>query len=253
VATLIPALVALRRAFDAAYPGRDRASDGWIGDPAHASGASDHNPDESGRPEVVDADSVDEVHALDVDAGLDGGDPAAMERAVQAIVRAHRFGREDRLRYVIYRRRIWSERSGWEQRSYTGSNPHDEHAHFSGSYVAARERDGSNWDLGEAERMAITDADLERIAAAVLTDGAFDFTRRRAMAAVTGRADVLPEGERNRLHEKLDALAEAVEGLPAACVAALGQPGATPETVAQVLRAVLGDRAADVGRLLIEP
>jgi hypothetical protein len=57
-----------------------------------------------------------------------------MERCVQIILERCRSGVEKRLRYVIYNRRIWSRSSGWVQKAYTGSNPHDKHAHFSFLY-----------------------------------------------------------------------------------------------------------------------
>ncbi len=67
---LVPCLAELRSEFDEIAPGRDRSSDGSIGDPAHADRSSDHNPDETGNVPIRDADKVNEVHALDVDADL---------------------------------------------------------------------------------------------------------------------------------------------------------------------------------------
>jgi len=43
--TLSKAAQQLREQFDDTFPDRDRRSDGWIGDPRHASRPSDHNPD----------------------------------------------------------------------------------------------------------------------------------------------------------------------------------------------------------------
>ena len=42
---LVPCLVSLRSEFNKLAPGRDKASDGSIGDTAHQQESSDHNPD----------------------------------------------------------------------------------------------------------------------------------------------------------------------------------------------------------------
>ena len=65
-----PCMDSLWDEFDALSPGRDRASDGWIGDAAHRSRSSDHNPDETGVTPQEDADDIDEVRAVDVDKDL---------------------------------------------------------------------------------------------------------------------------------------------------------------------------------------
>lgn len=151
---LTPALVALRDAFNRVAPNRDKTSDGSIGDQAHADSVSDHNPDETGAVPIHDADTVDEVHAIDVDEDLRAADARGaftMMRAVRQLVEDHRTGREARLRYIIYERTIWSASWGWAAREYTGANPHDKHAHFSGSYDTAKERDTSPWNLGYVE------------------------------------------------------------------------------------------------------
>lgn len=136
MATLVPCLVVLRATFDDLFPGRDRASDGWIGDASHAARASDHNPDSRGL-----------VHAIDVDANLGPG--ATMRDVVRAVVARCHAGAERRLTYVIYDRQIASASHGWTWRPYDGTSPHTEHAHFSASSVPARENDRSSWHLDE--------------------------------------------------------------------------------------------------------
>lgn len=131
--TLVPDLVTLRKEFTQLSPGRDTASDGSIGDEAHQQESSDHNPDETGATPYEDSDTINEVHAIDVDKDLNHP-TVTMEDCVQLIVKRHRDGKDDRLQNVIYNRRIWSRSWSWTEREYTGPNPHDKHAHFSSRY-----------------------------------------------------------------------------------------------------------------------
>jgi len=169
----VPASTSLLEEFNALAPARDKSSDGTIGDSAHADSASDHNPDETGNTGgMEDADHTNEVHARDVDSS--GPWPAgwSMERCVQIILDRSRSGWENRLRYVIYNRRIWSASSGWAQRAYTLPNPHIKHAHFSfrygsGSGAGNPENITSPWGflavyLREQD-MAIDNADVNKI------------------------------------------------------------------------------------------
>lgn len=120
---LAPALVRLRLEINETWPGRDRSSDGSIGDAAHSNRTSDHNPDPA-------AGGI--VRAIDVD---EDGIPAAA--VVGQIIR------DSRTAYVIYEGRIWENpaafpgRGYW--RKYTGANPHDHHFHLS-------VRRGPAWD-----------------------------------------------------------------------------------------------------------
>lgn len=145
---LIPCLVRLRTEFNLIAPARDRASDGSIGDTAHAGGGtSDHLPDED-FPALrgKDSDGRNEVHALDVDADL-RTPGLTMEQVVQFLLGRCRSGAETRLRYIIFNRRIWEAANGWRQRAYSGKNLHTEHAHFSASYDSAREASTASWHL----------------------------------------------------------------------------------------------------------
>jgi hypothetical protein len=143
---LVPCLVKLRDEFNIIAPGRDKASDGSVGDPAHASTTSDHNPDETGKVPIRDADTVNEVHAIDVDEDLRTAG-LSMEGVVQFLLARCRSGAENRLRYIIFNRRIWEATGGWRQEAYAGANPHTEHAHFSASYVSALEASTASWHL----------------------------------------------------------------------------------------------------------
>jgi hypothetical protein len=165
---LIPCLVRLRAEFDVIAPGRDRKSDGSRGDTAHAgAGTSDHLPDEDfAKLRAKDPDRTNEVHAIDVDddlrtAGL------SMEAVVQFLVGRCRAGTEQRLRYIIYNRRIWEASNGWRGRPYTGENAHTEHAHFSASYETKHEMSTASWHLEDLirkeEPMALTQADIDAI------------------------------------------------------------------------------------------
>jgi hypothetical protein len=143
---LVPCLTTLRDEFNQLAPNRDHASDGSVGDTAHASSSSDHNPDETGNTPSEDADARNEVHAIDVDDDLRRAG-WTMNRCLAIIIDRHRTGVDDRLQNVIYNRRIWSRSWGWTARVYTGSNAHTEHAHFSARYTTAQENDTRPWGL----------------------------------------------------------------------------------------------------------
>lgn len=128
----------LREQMNRTFPKRDTRSDGWLASKAHSlrNPRSDHEPDRNGI-----------VHAIDLDA--DFGNPRedmALELARQ--LAAHAAGGSKsgkRVKYVIYQGRIWSARSGWKPRRYTGSNPHNTHVHV--SVTNASDTDGSAWPL----------------------------------------------------------------------------------------------------------
>lgn len=115
-----PCLLELRSELDEKYPGRDKASDGMIGDPDHAARESDHNPDQHSIPPGC-------VRAYDVDSN---GAPGVTTPLV-ADVLAATIG-DPRVWYVIWSGKIASRTHGWVWRVYTsGTNPHDHHVHVS--------------------------------------------------------------------------------------------------------------------------
>lgn len=127
---LSPALDQLRDEINAKFPGRDRSTDGTIGDAAHASRTSQHNPDP--------ADGS--VNAVDMD---DDGWPAVACR--DYLIGRARAGLEPRLWYIIHNGQIWSRASGFVAKRYTGPNPHTSHFHLSIYYGAATEDSRKRW------------------------------------------------------------------------------------------------------------
>lgn len=122
--TVDKGLLRLRAQVDALAPGRSKASDGTIGDAAHAATDSDHNPEHPPPPGNPDyqVDALDLTH-----------DPAhGADMAV--IAEAIRVSRDRRVSYVIFNRRIYSGSGGpqpWVWRPYTGASAHTEHMHVS--------------------------------------------------------------------------------------------------------------------------
>lgn len=134
-------LTTWRNEINSVFPGRDKTTDGSVGDLAHQGGASGHNPDRTGNPEYRDGDALDEVRAIDVDRDLVPGSGVDwMLRVVRFVVERARRGEYVPFRYIIYcpaggKPTIWSRSTGWAARNYTGANRHDKHAHFSGDFT----------------------------------------------------------------------------------------------------------------------
>lgn len=121
------------------WPGRDKTSDGTIGDAAHATRTSDHNP-------WIVVDKVGVVRARDVD--KDGIDAPWLAEWLRRRGEAG----DPRLTgggYVIFNRRITTQDwRGWK--TYTGSNPHTSHLHVSFSRLPAGFDSTAPWGLATA-------------------------------------------------------------------------------------------------------
>ncbi|MFL6214548.1 MAG: hypothetical protein ACJ74J_11740 [Blastocatellia bacterium] len=116
-------LLTLRAQVNAKAPYRSKASDGTIGDARHQSRASDHNP-------WVRDGGMGVVTAMDIT-----NDPAHGCDA-QALAEAIRASRDQRVKYIIWNRRIANSSAiggtaAWAWRAYSGTNPHDHHVHIS--------------------------------------------------------------------------------------------------------------------------
>lgn len=99
----------LMRQVDTLWPDRGRASDGWIGDLAHQSRESDHNPDHRGI-----------VHAVDITAA----DVIPEVVLVAACVHPS-------TRYVIFQRIIYRRAEHFHGQRYSGRDRHTSHLHIS--------------------------------------------------------------------------------------------------------------------------
>lgn len=117
------ALLTLRDQVNAKAPHRDKAWDGTIGDAAHATRNSDHNPwIIDGRQGVVTAMDI-------TNDPTNGCDANALAEAIRA-------SKDERVKYIIWNRRIANaspigSHAAWEWRNYTGPSPHDHHVHVS--------------------------------------------------------------------------------------------------------------------------
>ena len=139
MARLVAGGVRLRAQVDRRWPKRDKRSDGWIGDKAHQSRPSDHNPDNRGW-----------VHAIDIDADLNGpgkGRAAAQQLADEIVAyAASGLPGSDRIKYVVFNDRVASgtyPKSRWVWRG--NGYGHFDHIHV--SFTAAAEKDGRKYPL----------------------------------------------------------------------------------------------------------
>lgn len=142
------ALLKLREQINAKFPERSKLSDGTIGDAAHASRNSDHDP------WIITPDGYGIVSAMDIT-----NDPAHgldSEQLANALLKSQ----DPRLKYVISNRKIASGTDqghpAWLWRSYTGKNAHNHHVHISVKSDAAHYDSEAEWKLDIAPPRAIT-------------------------------------------------------------------------------------------------
>ncbi len=184
---------------NAAAPNRSKISDGSIGDAAHASRSSDHNPwRQSGGMGVVGARDFTHDPA-------DGCDAGKIAAAVAA-----KLGQHPALgsgAYVIWNYRIISaDRRGEGWRAYTGSNGHTQHVHVSVATSASGFDSTQPW--GVMAPPAPTEED-EIMAAADDIKDAIKASEDRIIQRIGGsesRERGRDVAQQKVLREKLDAL-----------------------------------------------
>lgn len=157
----------LKAQVNEAFPDRDEASDGEIGNLAHMGHASGHNRDDTpgSKPEWDgDPDSTPEVRAWDMDSDLRAA-PATAQQVVDHI--RHLPGVSSVLRYMIYNRKIYRASNGWVAETYDGASAHTEHIHFSGQYTQAADNNTTFDYRLEEIPVALTTADKTWLAAQI--------------------------------------------------------------------------------------
>lgn len=155
----------LRDEVDARWPNRDKTSDGTIGDAAHQSRTSDHNP------YIKDSQGVGVVRAFDIDEDLDGNQADTGADAEWLAEHFRELGRlgDPRVRYVIYEKRIASSRQDWAWRPYSGPNAHRKHIHLSVVEDPAGYDSTRSWgviapiDIGEGFLSDLSEAEQQEV------------------------------------------------------------------------------------------
>jgi len=213
----------LRDQMNAAFPDRDKTSDGTIGDAAHQAETSGHNPDDTAGSRAEwngDPDSTPEVRAWDMDSDLRS--PGVTAQQVVDHIR-HLPSVSSVLRYMIYNRKIYKASNGWAAEDYTGPSAHTEHIHFSGAYSQAADNNTS-FDYRLEDLMAISD-DVAKISGQVEYNRKVLGNIQLALTAIAGKVDADPVDEQ-----------EIVSGVLA---------GLSPQAIAAAVPADLARQVAD--------
>ncbi|HKY57649.1 MAG TPA: hypothetical protein VJL80_06400 [Aeromicrobium sp.] len=146
---LAKSLDKLRAEVNDLFPGRSKVSDGTIGDAAHATRTSDHNP-------WVKDGTTGIVTAIDITEDAERGIPEIADFIVSTLVER----RDPRVKYIIHEGRIWRsyDKPGipaWTSAPYTGTNGHFKHVHVSVQPEKVRYDSLDSWGLEAAFREAM--------------------------------------------------------------------------------------------------
>lgn len=160
---LAPCLDTLRRQVNEAHPGRDKSSDGTIGNAEHAARKSDHNPDADNVVCAIDLTDDETPPGFEVDTFAD--EVIAEQIALPSKDRRITYVINDgKIRRTYIRPATASGRPylrAGQAEPYTGPNPHDKHAHFSCSHEPRLRDDPTRFNVKEDD-MSYTDADRKR-------------------------------------------------------------------------------------------
>lgn len=179
-------------------PGRSKRDDGWLGDSAHASRTSDHNPNNAG---VVCA--LDLTH--DPSGGFDSYNFAEVLKQ----------NRDERIKYVISNKKIFygyrspshsgDPSSCWKWEKYTGDNPHDKHVHVSVGDARYYDKE-DHWVLDVTEapispddarpvlKRGSTGAEVKTLQQLLLVDGFFGPVTENAVEEFQSSVGITPDG-----------------------------------------------------------
>lgn len=137
------ALTNFREAVNEAYSARDKGSDGTIGDAAHQSSSSDHNPDSDGSVDAWD---------MDVEVNGKGKAYAADVEDLKTVFEAH-----ESSGYWIHNDQIARRVDSWRRRPYRefnddpGRNKHIHHVHW--NTRASHEGSNRPWIIQEDDML----------------------------------------------------------------------------------------------------
>lgn len=220
MAALTLGLQNLRRQVNDAFPARDKASDGWIGDAAHQAETSGHNPDDTAGSRPAwngDPDALPEVRAWDMDSDL--GQPGVDAQDVVDHIRRLP-GLTGVLRYMIFNHRMYHERDGFAPTAYDGASGHEEHIHFEGAWAQAADSNTTFDYRLEDIPMPLNPADLSNIRGIIreelaaqrddiatqvwATKGDVDTTAAGVNLQPRGSILDYTSGEHHRIEEKVD-------------------------------------------------
>lgn len=221
---------------NARAPQRSKVSDGSIGDAAHSARLSDHNPTASGQ-----------VCARDFTNDPAGGLPG------QWLADTLVSGRDPRIKYVIWNRRIADSRRGWRWEAYTGTNPHDHHVHVS-VFAGALGDDTRPWNLGGADQGDdVTPEQMKQLLDAIggVPKAVWNEPLQNALdPGWTASRDLLRYAHMEAGKGRRE-LGAAVAGLQAAVAASTKDPGITEERLEQIVNNAIAEHVHITGTLEI--
>lgn len=122
-------LETLRKQLNELFPNRSKVSDGGVGDQAHSKRKSDHNPNSAGV--VTARDFTHDTVNLDC------------FKLLAALLAE----KDRRIKYIIFNKKIYNVKDGFQAQNYSGVNAHKHHLHLSVSADPKLYDDASEWKL----------------------------------------------------------------------------------------------------------
>lgn len=186
-------LVKLFAEINTAHPNRPKGADGSIGDARHAATQSDHNPNADGVVTAIDITTADFTDDLAEDLRLMGK------------------AGDGRVKYVIYKERICSERGDWKWRAYSGFSKHYDHIHLSCSSDPRQYDRTDPWQPKQAARDNVQPTPIE---GDDVTPEDIEAVAQRAAALIRKDLAVLLHGTKAGTHPgNLDAIRDDTQAI----------------------------------------